>query len=394
MKRVLIFISGLILAILAILLLAGIPNFTAFKTLFSNSDGMAEGSEFIESTYSLQGLTEFIGEHPEWVSVASFNVNNPDSGIYYQENVPRSMGSIANFFLLLEYERQVAEGLINPNEIITYEHISLYFLPQISENNHNEAMKKLKEINPDQVSLDNVVSVMVSNNDLALADLVWFELGEENIRTLISSLGLEESSLPLPYSGLYTAIHPQLNDTSITLIPSKVIEMAEKFRSDLDYNEEVKELFRLKFFGEHRLQLSFMEERDALRYFPQITALQITNILSDLYQKKLVSEVVSTKVKEKMSWAIKSENIQRRFTEYGAFYDNRMGLLNGIDFGTSIYNNQTSVQSVFFDRLPVGFWLHMSSNHMQEDFQQRLIWDPALYKETLEEVSETTTSSN
>ncbi|MDZ7756370.1 hypothetical protein [Rhodohalobacter sp.] len=53
----------------------------------------------------------------------------------------------------------------------------------------------------------------------------------------------------------------------------------------------------------------------------------------------------------------------------------------------STYDGHTSVQAVFFDRLPVGFWVHMSANYMQEDYQQRLIWDPALYETTLNAIT-------
>ena len=63
-----------------------------------------------------------------------------------------------------------------------------------------------------------------------------------------------------------------------------------------------------------------------------------------------------------------------------------MGMLSGIDFGTSAYDAHTSVQAVFFDQLPVAFWLHLSANHMQEDYQQRLIWDPALFETTIQQI--------
>lgn len=32
--------------------------------------------------------------------------------------------------------------------------------------------------------------------------------------------------------------------------------------------------------------------------------------------------------------------------------------------------------------------LHFPANHMQEDYQQRLIWDPALYETTLNEIAQ------
>ena len=74
----------------------------------------------------------------------------------------------------------------------------------------------------------------------------------------------------------------------------------------------------------------------------------------------------------------RQSGISRHFTDYGAIYDNRMGLLTGIDFGTSGYTGDTTVQAVFFDRIQIAFWFHMSSNHMHQDFQQRLIFDPAM----------------
>jgi hypothetical protein len=98
-------------------------NYSGFETLFENEEGMAEGSQYIENTYSLAGLAEFIGEHPEWVSITSYNVNNPDSGISYREDVPRALGATGNIFLVMEYERQVANGILDPTELISLEEV-------------------------------------------------------------------------------------------------------------------------------------------------------------------------------------------------------------------------------------------------------------------------------
>ncbi|HBQ61789.1 MAG TPA: hypothetical protein DD671_19825, partial [Balneolaceae bacterium] len=112
------------------------------------------------------------------------------------------------------------------------------------------------------------------------------------------------------------------------------------------------------------------------------------DLMARLLRKEVISAEVSEQIMAKLRWPMGSEPIARSFEDYGAIYDNRMGLLAGIDFGTSTYDGHTSVQAIFFDQLPVGFWVHMSANHMQEDFQQRLIWDPALYETTLQQISE------
>ncbi|MAL17081.1 MAG: hypothetical protein CL670_06215 [Balneola sp.] len=361
-------------------------NYSGFETLFENEEGMAEGSQYIENTYSLAGLAEFIGEHPEWVSITSYNVNNPDSGISYREDVPRALGATGNIFLVMEYERQVANGILDPTELISLEEIKKFALPEISENNHNKLIEEFEDGN---TPLDDVVLAMLQNSDLVSADYLWFRLGEENIRTLIDSLGMPQTSLPLPFSGMYTAINPELNDTtginemSFAEFAEKSISEARRLNNDPSYNQKVKDQF-----DDDRLSLTFMQERDALEHFPQATTAQLADLMVRLLRDEVISPQISEQIKEKLRWPMGSEPISRSFEDYGAIYDNRMGLLGGIDFGTSIYDGHTSVQAVFFDQLPVGFWVHMSANHMQEDFQQRLIWDPALYQTTQKEIAD------
>lgn len=361
-------------------------NYSGFKTLFENQEGMAEGSQYIENTYSLKGLAGFVGEHPKWVSITSYNINDPDSGIYYQEKVPRTLGATSNLFLLMEYERQVAEGLLDPAETVTLEEIKVFALPEISENNHQ---KLVDEFEDRTATLDDVVKAMLQNSDLVAADYLWFKLGEENIRALADTLNISGSALPLPFSGMYMRINPSLNDTAalkemdFNTFAEESIEQATRLKDDSDFNRKVKEQFE-----EDRISLTFMQERDALSYFPKATTSELANLVAALLRDEVLTEQVSQQIKEKLRWPMGSEPIARSFEDYGAIYDNRMGLLGGIDFGTSIYDGHTSVQAVFFDQLPVGFWVHMSANHMQEDYQQRLIWDPALYETTLNEISQ------
>ncbi len=384
MKRALKFLLVFLIAAAAVFAMVIGLNYSGFKTLFNNEAGMAEGSQYIENTYSLKGLAEFIGEHPEWVSITSYNINNPDSGISYQENVPRALGATSNLFLLIEYERQVAQGQLDPQQTIRLEDIRTFALPEISENNHQKLVDTFED---GSAPLDEVVKAMLQNSDLVAADYLWFRLGEQNIRALVDTLQLPQTALPLPFSGMYITINPSLNDTSALSgenfrdFAKQSIEAGRRLKDDSSYNQQVKEQF-----DDDRLSLTFMEERDALAYFPRATTRALAGQMQKLLEDSVITPKISQQVKAKLRWPIGSEPIARSFEDYGAIYDNRMGLLGGIDFGTSIYDGHTSVQAVFFDQLPVGFWVHMSANHMQEDFQQRLIWDPALYETTLQEI--------
>lgn len=344
---------------------------------------MRDGYEYIESTYSLKALTEFIGDHPEYMSVVSFNVDNPDSGIYYNADTPRTMGTIANFFLIVEYERQVEFGQINPNEKLTdISEIEQFVLPDISSESHRKSFELLGVKDDESITIDQLVAVMAETNDLAIADYLWFKLGEEPIYALIDSLELVHTNAPLPFSGLYLSIHPNISDTSSVISEDEIIALAQQLANDDTYLEQTRELF-----DDDRLSLSFIQERDALEHFPHTTPREISGLMAKLYKDELLSPSISQRVKQKMGWVFKGEAIKRSFSEYGAIYDNRMGILSGIDFGTSVYDNHTSAQAIFFDKLPVAFWLHLSANHMQEDYQQRLIWDPALYETTVNEIT-------
>lgn len=383
MKRAFLFLAVFVVVALATYALVIIPNYSAFKTLYANNDGMRDGYEYIESTYSLKTLTEFIGEKPEFFSIVSYNVNDPDSGIFYNPDELSTLGSMGNIFLLIEYERQIAEGLLDPNALVNLQEIEKYLLPQINQDAHEGAMEYLtaEEV---PVTNDNAMRAMLEYNSLALSDYFWFKLGEENLRNLMADLNLKHTEMPVPFSGYYSVIAPHVSPTvsadarenldyfSAMHRDSMFAEMIETAYTFI--NDEQQNALRKQFIEDERLSMSFIEERDALELLPHTTAREITGLLAELINNEIISEEVSEAVKNKLRWPMDSEPIKRSFSDYGAIYDNRMGMLSGIDFGTSIYDGHTSVQAVFFDDLPVAFFIHLSSNHMQEDYQQRLIW--------------------
>lgn len=378
MKRALLFLLIFIGVIVGTFLLVIGPNYTAWKTLRENQAGMSEGVEFVENTYSLKGLTDFIGEHPEFVSISSFNVDNPDSGIFLGDEIERSMGTLGNLFLLIEYERQAALGEINRDEIINPEQIKVFALPQVSENAQQSFLRAMDE----NFNLDRMVASMIKFNSLAAADYLWFKLGEENIIKLIRDLELPEAATPVPFSGMYINLNAGLRDSSnsesFSDFKLKAVQNARKLIEDDTFRSEVFEHFK-----DGRLFITFMEERDALSHFPKITTGQLSRLMAKLVKGEVISKEVSANVLEKLRWPMAADPlVQESFDDYGAIYDDRMGLLAGVDFGTSAYDGHTSVQTVVFDQLPVAFWMHMSSTHMQKDFQQRLIWDPALFETT------------
>lgn len=368
-------------------------NWQAFNTFFENRDAMVEGSQWVEETYSLRGLTHYIDQNPEHVSVASLVANRPDSSIRYMEDVRRPMGTTANFFILVAAADLIENGTLNADDRLDWNSVSRHQLPGVNRSEHEQsytAGRNREWINgDDEISLNNAMKLLAEFNDLALADELWWQIGREHWQSLSDTLGVTESEMPLPYSGLYLTLSPgvrsmdasSIYDLELVKEPQEyrdsVIVRAGQYIDDATFRENT-----VQYMQENRLGNTFMEERDALTLFPKTTASEMSSLLLDLINEELISPEVSQRVQDWMRWPMdRQSGITRDFSDYGAIYDNRMGLLNGIDFGTSAYTGDTTVQAIFFDRIQIAFWFHMSSNHMHQDFQQRLIFDPAMIEQ-------------
>jgi hypothetical protein len=237
-----------------------------------------------------------------------------------------------------------------------------------------------------------------------MADYFWWRLGSDYFEQLSAGLGLRETDMPLPFSGIYLLISPEVEKMEVVgfeesgdmRVNDKESETLYSWIQQVEsegsgwWREQVEAMsarLMQKDFREYAIDkldrrglgLSFMETRDALALFPQTTAREMADLLRRLAESDGIRPEISRQVLSWLRWPmVNHEGANLHFSEYGALYDYRMGLLNGIDIGTSKYTGNTTVQAVFFDRLEIAFWFHMSSNHMHQDFQQRMMYDPAM----------------
>lgn len=394
--RLLKFIS----AFLATALVLGVVviglNWGAFQTFLDNREAFMEGSEWVPKTQSLRGLSEYIEENPQRVSIASIVLEHPDSTLLFQSDVPRPMGTLSNLFLMTAYAIEMDNGNIDGEQNIPVEEIKKFMLPKVDNSVHNNALSYAEQrgwIDDGTISVSHSLSLLSYFNDPALSDYLWWNLEPYDWDAFKQKFGLEMTDMPLPYSGLYLSISEAVADDSIENLISHwnnrrseyrthVIDLSERFVNDEAAREEW-----IDDFNRNRLGRSFMEERDALDLFPKTTATEAVSFLKSVHSGSEISDNTAKLVLDLMRAPYQDRSeITRDFTDYGALFDNRMGLLNGIDFGTLVYTGDTKIQAIFFDQLPVGFWFHMSGTHMHQDFQQRLIYDPALI-DLMEKVS-------
>lgn len=388
MKRVLTF-AGIFLAV-ALLVFGSIFlfNMDAFITFFNNRQAMGEGSEWVEKTYSLKALTEYIAANPEHVSVASIVLNQPDSAIYFESTSPRTMGTLGNIFIIAGVLDAFEKELLHPDSTFRWAETSRYLLPGVYESDHENSKSEALNngwIENGKITYRNALKILARGNSMPLSDFFRARFDHQYWSDLVGKSGLENTDTPLPYSGLYLAISPAIRNISFDEIRSEWKELSYEQREQfvIDYSYDFTEIDSarnryLEILNDRRIGLNFIEERDALDLFPKTTAADMSKLMRNILEGSFISEKVSSGILEIMEWTDNQQVITRNFETYGAIYDNRMGLLSGIDFGISAYTGDRTVQAVFFDRIPISFWFHMSSNYMHQDFQQRLIYDPAL----------------
>ncbi|MCW9708906.1 serine hydrolase [Fodinibius salsisoli] len=396
--RILKFIGVTIGTLLLVFFIVFGFNLDALVTLSENSDDLQEGQQWVPKTTSLKGLTEYIAANPERVAVVSRSTVNADTTISYGGNEQHTMGTLSNFFLIATYARLVEADSLDPDELIPLTQIDRYQLPYIDASNHTDAKTSLTNkgvLREGKAPLDALVRTALVFNDLAISDYLFYKLGQDNISTTFEQLNLQHTDHPLPFSGLYITINPAVTGTTfqphfetLTAMSEQafqdtVLANARRYQSDSLYYKKISDTFK----AAQGLSMQFRHRRDALSLFPQSTASELSELMVRLQQNELISPAVSKRIKSIMDWPYERQSLNSDFTYYGALYDNRMGLLNGLDYGASTYSEEPFGQAVFFDSLQVAFWFHMSSTLMHQDYQQRLMWDPALREATMQQIN-------
>ncbi len=378
-----------VFVVTTILLLAFVLglNWSAFQTFLDNREAFMEGTDWVPKTQSLRGLSEYIEENPQHVSVASMVVEHPDSVILFEADTPRTMGTMSNLLLLSAWGIALERGDYTLDETLSVEEVGRYSLPQVDSALHREMLEYARKqgwVTDRSITLDNAFRLLALFNDLPLSDYLWHRIDEEVWMELKERYGLDQTELPLPFSGLYIGISAFETPFEENLeswagrdrseFRDHVAELSDRYLNDSDWRQQVQE-----YMEKHRLGITFMQERDAMQLFPQATAREMMGMMQQLWDldREASDGEFSVLNYLRLPFENRSE-IERDFTDYGALFDNRMGILNGADFGTLVYTGNTNLQVIFYDRLPIGFWFHMSGNHMHQDFQQRLIYDPAL----------------
>lgn len=359
-------------------------NWRVFTTVFGNQEALAEGSEWVEKTYSLSGLTEFAALNPANVSVVVLPMNSAVPVISQGSQVLRAMGSTGHLFLLLSWSEAVTEGTLSADDTIALSTLDRYVIPGHERSRHREALDILVSsgaVQDGQVPVRALVELMIRRNHQPSADVVYALLGAERLQRVTQQYLGEGAEFPLPWSAFYTTAAGRVGSVDADSLPSEraafqamVLEAFSQLESG---TYSVGDL--LPQGRQNDAAFTFFEEKYMYRMLPQVEPLAMATTLQRVLHGSEEGDAALRLATSVLRWPMEDSRITRDFTHFTAIYDSRIAISAGISSGTSVYTGETLLSAVYFDQLPIGFWMHLSANLMLQDFQMRLKYDPALF---------------
>ena len=169
-------------------------------------------------------------------------------------------------------------------------------------------------------------------------------------------------------------LHGDYSNMCDTCYHEKITEFGQQYMTDTVWRDTVAARI-----GRDN-DILFAEEKIRNRFTTRAVPLEYARFMYELMNGDILSGDARTHLSGILSWPMRNSKTARDFDSYMAVYDSRMGFLAGVDYGLLPGETEPVSQVFIMENIPVGLFMHLSSNLMTQDFQQRLIWDPDLSK--------------
>ncbi len=379
----------LVFLLVAVLVVGSIfwINRDTFLTVFQNRPAILEGSEWVEKTYSLGGLIEFMAEQPQHAALLSVpHVREADvngtlldaagQAVRYRSDLMHPAGTLANLMLIITYADLVASGALDPDTPINAESAAAFHIPGL-DRRHQLTFRRWRSELPAPPTADDLVRYLLRHNDPAAADYLFFFLGPEQIISRTTEFGGGLIEPPVPQFGLRMSAleHPtgkpladrlgELDGTDRTVFLEDAVAIA---RRQWEQPQVVPDASIP----------SFQDQRVLHGLYPRIQPDHFASLLAEIWQGRLISEEASSMLRQLLEREPDDRQLRPHVDWFAAQFDERMSYLSGWSVAGKTNSPGFRVQVVLAVDIPAGLWFHMNSNFMIQDFHSRMLYDPAI----------------
>ena len=336
-------------------------NWDRITLVGRNLVAMLDGVEDAQRLSSVDALLDFIDANRSRVSLVAYRLDDPDSAILLNPDVPRPLASTIKILVLAGYAEAVDEGRWSPDERVPLADVEAFFLPGTDGGAHDRAVEVYGERGwldaSGAVSLRDVVWAMMTVSDNAATDYLLDRLGRERAGALPARLGLGGSDAPLPIGGVFLswaeAVDEPLADAAWEL--SGRLRVDPEFRTDRQENP----------------MTSDVSVRDQARLSvarsPKGTARDYAGLMQRIQRGDLVSDTASATMREFLEWPMENEPIRREFTSFGTKGGSLAGVLTEATYVVPRDAASGGVAALFFEELPLAVWLRLAQAEVRQE---------------------------
>jgi hypothetical protein len=366
-------------------------NRDSFLTVFQNRPAILEGSEWVEKTYSLGGLIEFMAEQPQHASLLSIaypegeaatedDGSVPDNAgtrsIRYRSDIMHPAGTLSNLMLVITYADLATSGSLDPRAPVDPEKIASFHIPGLDRRHQQTFRRWLSEL-PAPPAVDDLVRYLLRHNDPAAADYLFFFLEPDEVtgRTLHLGDGLIEP--PVPQFGIRMAAlgHPAGQTLSEHLSALSGTERSVFLEDAVAIARQQWE--RPADIAPSTIS-SFQDQRVLHGLYPRLQPDRFAGLVAAIWQGTLINETASDMLQQLLLREPDDRLLRPHVSWYAAQFDERMSYLSGWSAAGKTKSTGFRVHMVLVVDIPAGLWFHMNSNFMVQDFHNRMFYDPAI----------------
>lgn len=389
--RILTFLS--VFLVVAILVVGSIfwINRDTFLAVFQNRPALLEGSEWVQMTYSLGGLVAFMAEQPQHATLLSvpFPEDAQDDATFraaagesirYRSDLMYPAGSLSDLMLVITYADQVTSGVLDPATPIDAQAVAAFHIPGL-DRRHQRNFHRWKADLPAPPAAADLVRYLLTHNDPAAADYLFFFLGTEEVARHTVSLGEGLIELPVPRFGLrMTALERPEGQT----LGERLAELEAIDRTDFAMRAVAlakQQWDRPEPVSETSIT-AFQDQRALHGLYPRLQPDRFASLLAKIWQGTLLGEETSRTLRQLLEHEPDDRRLEDHVRWYAAQFDERMSYMSGWTVAGKTNNTGFRVQVMLTVDVPAGLWFHMNSNFMIRDFHNRMLHDTALRSRT------------
>ena len=336
-------------------------NWDRITLVARNLGAMFDGVEEAQTLRSVDALLDFIDANRSRVSLVAYRLDDPDSAILLNPDVPRALASTIKILVLAGYAEGVDEGLWSPDERVPLADVEAFFLPGTDGGAHDRAVEVYRERGwldaSGAVSLRDVVWAMMTVSDNAATDYLLDRLGRERARALPARLGLGGSDAPLPIGGVFLSWAEAVDEP----LAAAAWELSDRLRVDPEFRTDRQE----------NPMTSDVSVRDQARLSvarsTKGTARDYAGLMQRIQRGDLVSATASATMREFLEWPMENEPIRREFTSFGTKGGSLAGVLTEATYAVPRDAASGGVAALFFEELPLAVWLRLAQAEVRQD---------------------------